>query len=146
MEFPTFFHERRREVLFFIEKAVLAGYLSKRETLGSRIFRKKLTEVLRRHWSEGKDILSMLKVASIKVGRADVSAKDLFGSEASLEEMEEQVSAVKTTVGQIESEDVDRKVKQLMLQEQEHRARIEKLCIGKRVRKNNEFIPTSKVN
>ena len=82
----------------------------------------------------------MLNVASIKVGEADVSTKDLFGPEASLEEMEDQLSAVKTTVGPIESEDIERKVKQMMLQEKQHRARIEKLYRGKRVRKIYEFI------
>ena len=112
-----------------------AGYLSKREALGSTSLRKKLTEVLRRHWNEWKDILSLLNVASIKVGEADVRTKDLFGPEASLEEMEDQLSAVKTTVGPIESEDIERKVKQMMLQEKQHRARIEKLYRGKRVRR-----------
>ena len=64
-------------------------------------------------------------------------AKDLFGVQASLEEMEEQAAAVKKVVSEIvkqmNSEDLDRSVKQLMHQEQQHRARIENLYKSNRV-------------
>ena len=110
------------------------GYLSKREPPDSKIVKKKLTKVLRRLWSEWKNILFMLGIASIKVGEIDMSTKDLFGVQATLEEMEEQVSVVKKIVNQIKSEDVDRPVKQLMRLEQRHRARIERLYKSDQVR------------
>ena len=115
----------------------LPCYLSKRENPSSRLFTKKLTEFLRRHWQQLKDILFRFGIASIKVGEEEVCAKDLFGVQASLEEMEEQAAAakevVKEIVKQINSEDLDMKVKQLMRQEQRHRAKIEKLCKSNRV-------------
>ena len=115
----------------------LPCYLSKRENPSSRLFTKKLTEFLRRHWQQLKDILFRFDIASIKVGEEEVSAKDLFGVQASLEEMEEQAAAVKEVVKQIvqqiNSEDLDMKVKQLVRQEQRHRAKIEKLYKSNRV-------------
>ena len=115
----------------------LPCYLSKRENPSSRLFKKKLTEFLRRHWQQLKDILFRLGIASIKVGEEEVCTKDLFGGQASLEEMEEQASAVKEVlmeiVKQINSEDLDRKVNQLMRQEQRHRAKLEKLYKSNRV-------------
>ncbi|XP_020614430.1 uncharacterized protein LOC110052628, partial [Orbicella faveolata] len=109
----------------------LPCYLSKRENPSSRLFKKKLTEVLRRLWQQLKDILFRLGIPSIKVGEEEVCTKDLFGVQASLEEMEEQAATVKEVVKEIvkriNSEDLDRSMKQLMRQEQRHRARIEKL-------------------
>lgn len=115
----------------------LPCYLSKRENPSSRLFTKKLTEVLRRLWQQLKDILFMLGIASIKVGEEEVCTKDLFGVQASLEEMEEQAAAVKEVVKefvkQVNSDDLDSRIKQLMRQEQRHRARIEKLYKSNRV-------------
>ena len=113
-----------------------AGYLRKRESADSRRFEKKLTEVLRRLWNEWRDILFVLGVPSIKVGEAVVCTKDLFGLQDSLKEMEEQMSAVKETLSQIKLENpyLDRRVKELMRQEQRHRARIKKLNKNKKVR------------
>ena len=100
------------------------GYLSKSDSKGDRRFKKKLTKVLRCLWNEWKDILSMCRVTVIKVSNTNVLVEDLFGAQASLEEMEDQVSAVKKEVSQIESQKVVRRVKQLMRQEQRHRERI----------------------
>lgn len=115
----------------------LPCYLSKRENPSSRLFKKKLTEVLRRLWQQLKDILFRLGIPSIKVGEEEVCTKDLFGVQASLEEMEEQAATVKEVVKEIvkriNSEDLDRSMKQLMRQEQRHRARIEKLYKSNRV-------------
>lgn len=115
----------------------LPCYLSKRENPNSRLFRKKLTEVLRRLWQQLKDILFMLGIPSIKVGEEEVCLKDLFGVQASLEEMEEQAAAVKEVVKevvkQMNSDDLDRRVNQLIRQEQRHRARIEILYKSNRV-------------
>ena len=111
----------------------LSGYLSKRESPNSRLFRKKLTNVLRPLWNELKDILFIFRIGSIKVGAEEVCDRDLFGVEASLEEMEKQAAAVREALKQINSEDVERRVNQLMRLEQRHRARIEKLYKSKRV-------------
>ena len=113
-----------------------AGYLSKTESADSRRFEKKLTEVLRRLWNEWKDILFFLGVASIKVGEGIVCTKDLFGFQDSLKEMEEQVSAVKEMLSQmkLENPNLDRRVEELMRQEQRHRVRIKKLYKSKKVR------------
>ena len=115
----------------------LPCYLSKRENPSSRLFQKKLTKVLRRLWQQLKDMLFMLGIASIKVGEEEVCTKDLFGVQASLEEMEEQAAAVKDVVKDVVKrmnlEDLDRSVKQLIRQEQRHRARIEKLYKSNRV-------------
>ena len=115
----------------------LPCYLSKRENPSSRLFKKKLTEVLKSLWQQLKDILFMFGIASIKVGEEEVCTKDLFGVQASLEEMEEQAAAIKEVVKefvkQMNSDDLDSRVKQLMRQEQRHRARIEKLYKSNRV-------------
>jgi len=100
------------------------GYVSKGDSKDDRRFKRKLTKVLRRLWNEWKDILSMCRVTVIKVSNTKVPVEDLFGAQASLEEMEDQVSAVKKEVSQIESQKVVRRVKQLMRQEQLHRERI----------------------
>ena len=105
----------------------LSCYLSKRESPGEKTFEKKLTNVLRRHWMEWKNLLFMLNIPDINVGESKVCTKDLFGSQASLKEMEKQVAAVKERVSQVHSEDVDRRVKQLIRQEQRHRSRIKEL-------------------
>ena len=113
-----------------------AGYLSKTESADSRRFEKKLTEVLRHLWNEWEDILFVLGVASIKVGEGDVCTKDLFGLHDSLKEMEEQMSAVKEKLSKmkLENPDLDRRVEELMRQEQRHRARIKKLYKSRKVR------------
>ena len=113
-----------------------AGYLSKTESADSRRFEKKLAEVLRHLWDEWKDILFVLDVASIKVGEAVVCTKDLFGLQDSLKEMEEQMSAVKEKLSQmkLENPNLERRVEELMRQEQRHRARIKKLYKSKKVR------------
>ena len=123
-----------------------AGYLSRRDSADSRRLKKKLTEVLRRLWNECKDILLMRGIASIKVGDEVVCTRDLFGLQASLEEMEEQVAAVKKTLNQIVSDDLDRRVKHLMRLEKRHRARIEKMCKSNKVRDGYQFIFTLKSN
>ncbi|XP_068683905.1 uncharacterized protein [Montipora foliosa] len=103
-----------------------SGYLSGQESADDRRFRKKLARTLRAVWSEWRDILFMCNVVSIKVGEEDVCAKDLFGVQSSLEEMEEQLSAVKKTISQFTSEDLARRVTQLVRKEQRHRVRIKK--------------------
>ena len=123
----------------------LPCYLSKRESPNSRLFTKKLTKVLRPLWNEWKDILFMRCIASIKVGEDEVCTKDLFGVQASLDEMEKQAAVVKEVVKQIKdrqinSEDLDRRVKHLMRLEQQHRARIEKLYKSNRVGDGSLFI------
>lgn len=106
------------------------GYLSKRESPDERRYRKKLVEVLRFFWNEWKDILYMLGKVSINVDGTEVCTKDLFGLQASLEEIEEQVSAVKKTVSQFKSDELETRVTQLMRQEQRHRARIKRLYMS----------------
>ena len=113
----------------------LPCYLSKRESPNSRLFRRKLANVLRPLWNELKDILFMFHIGSIKVGEEEVCEKDLFGVQASLEEMEKQAAAVKEAVKQINSENVQRRVNQLIRLEQRHRARIKKLYKSKEVSK-----------
>ncbi|KAL9954510.1 hypothetical protein ACROYT_G042059 [Oculina patagonica] len=105
----------------------LSCYLSQRESLGEKTLEKKLTNVLRRHWMEWKNLLFMLNIAEIEVSETKVRTKDLFGFQACLKEMENQVAAVKERVSQVHSEDVDRRVKQLIRQEQRHRYRINEL-------------------
>ena len=69
----------------------------------------------------------MLKIHSIKIDDCDFPTRDLFGIQASLDEMEKQVAAaVKEIGGRIESEDVSRRVTQLIREEQRHRARVTK--------------------
>ena len=105
----------------------LACYLSKRESPGEKTFEKKLTNILRLHWMEWKNLLFRLNIPEINVGEAKVCTKDLFGFQASLKEMENQVAAAKKRLSQIQSEDVERRVKQLIRQEHRHRSRIEEL-------------------
>lgn len=109
------------------------GYLSNRESPGERRYRKKLVEVLRCVWNEWKDILYILGKPSIKVGETDVCTEDLFGLQASLEEIEVQVSAVKKTVSQFKSDELERRVTQLMRQEERYRARIKRLYASNKV-------------
>ena len=116
-----------------------SGYLSGQESADDRRFRKKLSRTLRAVWSEWRDILFMCNVVSIKVGEEDVCTKDLFGVQSSLEEMEEQVSAVKKTISQFTSEDLARRVTQLVRKEQRHRVRIEKLHQRNKVRKAHHW-------
>ena len=111
-----------------------SGYLSGQESADDRRFKKKLARTLRAVWCEWRDILFMCNVVSIKVGEEDVCTKDLFGVQASLEEMEEQVSAVKKTISQFTSEDLARRVTQLVRKEQRHRVRIEKFHQRNKVR------------
>ena len=131
-------NEKGTRDLWYSPTVDCAGYLSKRVSWCNRSFRKKLAEVLRSDWEEWKNILSILGIASIKVGDVIVCTRDLFGLQASLEEMEDQVSAVKKAVNQMiepdDSNDIGRRVNELMLQEKQHRARIEKLFLGKKVR------------
>lgn len=110
------------------------GYLSKRESPDERRYRKKLVGVLRCVWNEWKGILYVLGKVSIKVGETDVCTKDLFGLQASLEEIEEQVSAVKKTVSQFKSDEIETRVKQLMRQEQRHRAKIKRRYMSNKVK------------
>ena len=124
--------------LWSSRKVELPCYLSKRESPNGRMFSKKLAEVLRSHWNEWKDLLSMCNVDYVKVGDVKVCREDLFGVQASLKEMEEQVAAVKEHAKQLSSapfntdyfnsaEDLDRQVEQLIHMEHQHRTRIEKL-------------------
>jgi len=129
-------NEKGTRDLWYSPTVDCAGYLSKRVSWCNRSFRKKLSEVLRSDWEEWKNILSILGIASIKVGDVIVCTRDLFGLQASLEEMEDQVSAVKKAVNQMiepdDSNDIGRRVNEFMLQEKQHRARIEKLFLGKK--------------
>ena len=136
------YNQRREGIpdLFLSRVVELPGYLSKRENPSSKLREKKLTEGLRRLWQQLKDILFMLGIASIKVAEEEVCAKDLFGVQASLEEMEEQAAAVKEVFKQLNSEDLDRSVIQLMRQEQRHRASIEKLYKSDRVSESHVII------
>ena len=118
----------------------LPCYLSRREPPNSRLFTKKLARVLRLFWNEWKNILLRFCIASVKVGEDEVRTKDLFGVQASLDEMEEQAAAVKEVVKRINSEDLDRRVKLLMRLEQQHRARIEKLYKSNRVSEGHLLI------
>ena len=131
------YNQNTQRTLWSSSKLECSGYLSKRESSDSRRFQKKLEQVLRSLWNEWKDILLMLGIASIKVGETDVCTKDLFGLQASLEEMEKQVSAVKESLNQIKSEDLERRTKQLIRLEQRHRARFDKLYKGRKVRNSH---------
>ena len=117
-----------------------SGYLRKLDSPDSRRYIKKLTQVLRRLWSEWRDILSILGVAFIKVGENDVRTQDLFGLHASLKEMEKQVSAVKETVNRINKNFLDQRfqqgIEQMIRMEQRHRARIRTLYKGTEVRES----------
>ena len=103
----------------------LSCYLSKSESTSKEVIERKLTIVLRGHWMQWKDLLFMLNIPSIRVGEANVDTKDLFGFQTTLKEMENQVSAVKERISQVPSEDMDgRLVEELIRQEQQHRDRI----------------------
>ena len=67
----------------------------------------------------------MLNIPSIRVGEADVDTRDLFGFQSTLNEMENQVAAVKERISQVQSQDMDgRLVEEMIRQEQQHRDRI----------------------
>ena len=103
----------------------LSCYLSKSESTSKEVIEKKLTNLLRGHWRQWKDLLFMLNISSIRVGEANVDTKDLFGFQTTLKEMESQVAAVKERISQVPSGDMDgRLVEELIRQEQQHRDRI----------------------
>ena len=110
-----------------------SGYLKKSE-LGHEKKNKKLVEVLRNVWNEWKDLLFMQSIDSIKVGDNEIDTRALFGHRLSLEEMEAQVSVVKKILSQIKSEDLQRKVSQLIIKEERHRFRIEEMYKAGKVR------------
>ena len=103
----------------------LSCYLGKSDSTSKEVIEKKLAIVLRLHWMQWKDLLFMLDILSIRVGETNVHTKDLFGFQTTLEEMENQVAAVKERINQGHSEDVDgRLIEELIRQEQQHRDRI----------------------
>ena len=105
----------------------LSCFLSKSEFPSEKRYETKLTNVLRLHWSQWKDLLFMLNIHSIKIDDCDFPTRDLFGIQASLDQMEKQVAAaIKEIGGRIECEDVTRRVTQLIREEQRHRARVTK--------------------
>ena len=118
-----------------------SGYLRKLDSPDSRRYTKKPTQLLRRLWSEWTDILSTLGVTFIKVGENDVPTQDLFGLDASLEEMEQQVFAVKETVNRVRTNFPDQRIQQgieqMIRMEQRHRSRIRTLYKGTKVRESN---------
>ena len=109
------------------------GYLSNKESANRQRLEKKLTKILRRLWNEWKDILQMgLQmglIGPVKVGEKVIPTEELFSLQASLEDMDEQASAVRPIVRQIGSQipALEGRVRVLMSQEQRHRARIKKL-------------------
>ena len=105
-----------------------SGYISKRESPDSRRFVKKMTQNLRFLLNQWKHILFMLGKGSINVGETDVPTENLFGLEVSLEDMKKQSSAVKETVNQLELGSLERRVKQLMREEQRLIERLDKIC------------------
>ena len=110
-----------------------SGYLHKSE-LGHEKKNKKLAEVLRNVWNEWKDILLTQKILYIKVGDKVIGTMVLFGHQLSLEEMEAQVSVVKTILSQSQSEDLQTKVRQMIKKEERHRSRIEEMYKDGKVR------------
>ena len=118
-----------------------SGYLRKLDSPDSRRYTKKRTQLLRRLRSEWTDILSTLGVTFIKVGENDVPTQDLFGLDASLEEMEQQVSAVKETVNRVRTNFPDQRIQQgieqMIRMEQRHRSRIRTLYKGTKVTESN---------
>ena len=117
-------------------------YLSERKSPKDTI-----SDVLRSHWNEWKDLLSIYHVEFVQVGDVKVQRHDLFGAQATLEEMEEQVTAVKEYARQLSSElfsqdsfhsagELDRRIEQLIRGEKQHRMANEKLCKSKRVSKD----------
>ena len=122
-------------------KLECSGYISKVEAPDGRRYIRKLTQVLRQCWNQWKDVLSKLRIFHIKVGKSEVRTDDLFGLHASLEEMEQQVSAVNERVNQIQKNDeIIQQVIELMVRtEQRHRARIKTLYKGTKVREMTFF-------
>ena len=123
-------------------KIELPCYLSERKSPNDTI-----SDVLRSHWNEWKDLLSIYHVEFVQVGDVKVQRHDLFGAQATLEEMEEQVTAVKECARQLSSElfsqdsfhsagELDRRIEQLIRGEKQHRMANEKLCKSKRVSKD----------
>lgn len=105
----------------------LSCFLSKSEFPSEKRYETKLTNVLRLHWSQWKDLLFMLNIHSIKIDDCDFPTRDLFGIQASLDQMEKQVAAaIKEIGGRIECEGVTRRATQLIREEQRHRARVTK--------------------
>lgn len=124
--------------LWFSPAIELSCYLSKRESSSHRTFCKKLTEVLRFHWNGWKDLLFHCNVDSVEVGGVVVRTKDLFGFQASLEEMEKQVAAVKECSRKLasgplkpetfnSSGGIDGSIAYLVRRENQHRRRIAKM-------------------
>ena len=124
--------------LWFSPAIELSCYLSKRESSSHRTFCKKLTEVLRFHWNGWKDLLFDCNVDSVEVGGVVVRTKDLFGFQASLEEMEKQVAAVKEWSRELasgplkpetfnSSGGIDGSIAYLIRRENQHRRRIAKM-------------------
>ena len=112
------------------------GYLSNKESANRQRLEKKLkklTKILRCLWNEWKDILQMgLQmglIGPVKVGEKVIPTEELFSLQASLEDMDEQASAVRPIVRQIGSQipALEGRVRVLMSQEQRHRARIKNL-------------------
>ena len=105
------------------------GYLSNKESANRQRLEKKLTKTLRCLWNEWKNILKMGFIGSVKVGDKMIPREELFSLQASLEDMDEQASAVRPIVRQIGSQIPahEGRVRVLMSQEQRHRARIKKL-------------------
>ena len=110
-----------------------SGYLNKSEW-GHEKKTKILVDVLRNVWHEWKDILRMQNIRSIKVGDKEIETIALFGHQLSLEEMEAQVSVVKTILSQSQSEDLQTKVRQMIKMEERHRSRIEEMYKDGKVR------------
>ena len=117
-------------------KLECSGYISKVEAPDGRRYIRKLTQVLRQWWNQWKDVLSKLRIFQIKVGENYVRTDDLFGLHASLEEMEQQVSAVNERVNQIQETDerIQQVIELMVRTEQQHRARIKTLYKGTKVR------------
>ena len=117
-------------------KLECSGYISKVEAPDGRRYIRKLTLVLRQWWNQWKDVLFKLRIFQIKVGESYVRTDDLFGLHASLEEMEQQVSAVNERVNQIQENDerIQQVIELMVRTEQRHRARIKTLYKGTRVR------------
>ena len=105
------------------------GYLSNKESANRQRQEKRLTKILRCFWNEWKDILQMGYIRSVKVGEKMIPTEELFSLQASLEDMDEQASAVRPIVRQIGSQipPLGGRVTELMSLEQRHRARIKKL-------------------
>ena len=112
------------------------GYLSNKESANRQRLEKKLkklTKILRCLWNEWKDILQMgLQmglIGPVKVGEKMIPTEELFSLQDSLEDMDEQASAVRPIVRQIglQIPALEGRVRVLMSQEQRHRARIKNL-------------------